>query len=80
MERQLPLFAWLPIIVMLALTESEEKKQNGSELVCGVNRLKVAINSYPKESEFLWKEGYVLAVGRGKMGKCVLALKYRQTE
>jgi single-strand DNA-binding protein len=44
------------------------------------SKLKAVINSYPKEGEFMLKEGYILAIGKGKMGRCVLVLKCQQTE
>jgi hypothetical protein len=80
MERQLPLFVWLPIIVMLALTGSGRKKQNGLGLVFGASKLKAVINSYPKGGEFMLKGGYTLAIGKDRTGRCVLALKCQQTE
>jgi hypothetical protein len=79
-ERQLPLFVWLPIIVIAALTGSGRKKQNGLGLAFGANKRKVVINSYPRGDEFMLKEGYTLAVGKGKMDRCVLALKCQQIE
>jgi hypothetical protein len=80
MERRLPPFAWLPIIVIVALTGSGGKKQNGLELASGASRLKAVINSYPKGDEFMLKGGYTPAIGKGKMGRCVLASKCQQTE
>jgi len=80
MERQLPLFVWLLIVVTLLLTEKAGKKQNGSGLAFGANKLKAVINSYPKGGEFMLKGGYTLAVGKDKMDRCVLALKCKQTE
>jgi hypothetical protein len=56
------------------------KKRNGLELAFGAGRLKAVINSYPKGDEFMLKGGYVLAIGKDKMGRCVLALKCQQTE
>jgi len=75
MERQLHLFVWLPTIVIWALTGSEEKKLNGLGLVFGASKPKAVINSYPRGGEFMLKGGYTLAIGKGKMDRCVLALR-----
>jgi hypothetical protein len=74
------LFAWLPIIVMLVLTGSAGRKRSGLELAFGAGKLKAVINFYPKGSEFLLKGDYTLAVGKGKMDRCVLAWRCLQTE
>lgn len=78
MGRQLPLSAWLPIIVTAVLTGNEGKKRNGLELAFGVSKLKAAINSYLKGDEFTLKGGYILAIGKGKMDRCVPVLKCLQ--
>ena len=80
MEKQLPLSAWLPISVIVVLTGSGEKKQNGLGLVSGAGKLRAVTNSCPKGDEFMLKGGCVLAIGKGKMVRCVLVLKCQQTE
>jgi hypothetical protein len=65
---------------MLVLKESAGKKRNGLGLVFGAGKLKAATNSYPKGSEFTLKGGYTLAVGKGRMDRCVLAWRCLQTE
>jgi hypothetical protein len=80
MGKQLRLSAWLPTIVIVVLTGNGGKKQNGLELAFGVSRLKAVINSYLKGDEFTLKGDYVLAIGKGKMDKCVLVLKCLQIE
>jgi len=73
MGKRLPLSEWLPIIGIVALTGKEEKKQNGLELAFGVSRLKAVINSYPRGNEFTLKGDCVLAIGKDRMDRCVLA-------
>jgi len=80
MGKQLPLFVWLLVVVTLPLPERAGKKQTGLELAFGASKLKAVINSYPKGNEFMLKGDYTLAVGKGKMDRCVLALKCQETE
>jgi hypothetical protein len=80
MGRQLPLFVWLLVVVILLLLERVGKKQNGLGLAFGASKLKAVINSYPKGSEFILKGDYTLAIGKDRTGRCVPALKCQRTE
>ncbi len=41
----------------------------------GESRLSSVINTYPRDGKFTSREDYTLATGKGRMGRCVLALR-----
>jgi len=75
MANQSPPSEWLLIVVTLLLLERVRKKQTGLELLLGANKLRAVISFYPKDEVFMLKGEYMLAIGKDKMARCVLALR-----
>jgi hypothetical protein len=75
MAKRLPLSVWLLIAVIPLLLGRVRRRLIGLGSPFGASKLRVAINFCPKGNKFMLKGDCMLAIGRGKMGKCVLALR-----